>query len=67
MVRLRDFGPRRLMYLARFWDRVVILPYSPTVALTWGDLRARAQRRPRSVNDTWIAFCCRCAITRWPP
>jgi predicted nucleic acid-binding protein len=58
--RLRDFGPRRLMDLARFWDRVVILPYSPAVSVTWGDLQARAQRRgrPRPVNDTWIASCC---------
>jgi predicted nucleic acid-binding protein len=56
--RLREFGPRRLMSLARFWDRLVILPYRPAVAVTCGDMRAWAQRRPQSVNDTWIASCC---------
>jgi predicted nucleic acid-binding protein len=45
---------------ARFWDRVIILPYSPAVAVTWGDVQARAQLRgrPRPSNDTWIAACC---------
>jgi toxin FitB len=30
------------------------------VAVKWGDLQARAQRRDRPVppNDTWIAACC---------
>jgi toxin FitB len=58
--RLRDWGPQRMADLARFWDRVVILPYSPAVAVTWGDLQARAQLRgrPRPANDTWIAACC---------
>jgi toxin FitB len=58
--RLREWGPQRMVALARFWDRVVILPYSPAVAVTWGDLQARAQLRgrPRQANDTWIAACC---------
>jgi toxin FitB len=58
--RLRAWGPQRLLDYARFWDRVLILPYSPAVAVTWGDVQARAQLRgrPRPVNDTWIAACC---------
>lgn len=40
--------------------RVVVLPFSEPVALTWGELQARAHRRgrPRPQNDTWIAACC---------
>ena len=58
--RLRTWGPQRMLDYARFWDRVIILPYSPTVAVTWGDVQARAQLRgrPRPSNDTWIAACC---------
>jgi hypothetical protein len=39
---------------------VVLLPFDQSVAITWGQLQARAQRRgrPRPVNDTWIAACC---------
>jgi toxin FitB len=39
---------------------VVTLPYSGQVAVRWGELQARAERRgrPRPVNDTWIAACC---------
>ena len=58
--RLRTWGPQRMLDYARFWDRVIILPYSPAVAVTWGDVQARAQvrGRPRPSNDTWIAACC---------
>jgi len=43
-----------------FLSELVILPYSPRVAITWGDLQAHAQLRgrPRPANDTWIAACC---------
>ncbi len=35
-------------------------PYSEAVAVTWGELQARAVRRGRlrPVNDIWIAACC---------
>ena len=56
----RDWGPNRLAALEHFIARLVVLPYSPAVARTWGSLQARAQRvgRPRPANDTWIAACC---------
>jgi toxin FitB len=39
---------------------VLTLPYSEHVAVRWGELQARAERRgrPRPVNDTWIAAVC---------
>jgi toxin FitB len=39
------------------WSRS---PYSEQVAVRWGELQARAERRgrPRPVNDTWIAASC---------
>ena len=43
------------------WRRhVVVLPYSERVAIRWGELQARAERRgrPRPANDTWVAGCC---------
>jgi predicted nucleic acid-binding protein len=35
-------------------------PHSERVAVRWGELQARAERRgrPRPVNDTWIAASC---------
>jgi len=57
---LRSWGPRKRAELAEWRDQVVTLPYSEAVAVTWGELQARAVRRgrPRPVNDTWIAACC---------
>ena len=57
---LRSWGPRKRAEMAGWLDNVVILPYSEAVAVTWGELQARAMRRGRvrSVNDTWIAVCC---------
>lgn len=57
---LRSWGPRKRAELAEWRDKVVTLPYSEAVAVTWGELQARAVRRgrPRPVNDTWIAACC---------
>jgi toxin FitB len=57
---LRDWGPRRLAELAEWRQNVVPLPYSERVAVRWGVLQARAERRgrPRPVNDAWIAACC---------
>ena len=39
---------------------MVTLPYSEQVAIRWGELQARAERRGRSrpVNHTWIAASC---------
>ena len=57
---IRSWGPTRLDVLSRFFEQVVVLPYSVTAAETWGALQARAQRRgrPRPANDTWITACC---------
>ncbi|MGO8887914.1 MAG: hypothetical protein ACLQI7_30390 [Streptosporangiaceae bacterium] len=57
---LRSWGPRKLAGLADWRHDVVLLPYSEQVAIRWGELQARAERRgrPRPVNDTWIAACC---------
>lgn len=57
---LRSWGPTKLAHLADWRRHVVTLPYSEAVAITWGELQARAQRRgrPRPVNDTWIAASC---------
>jgi predicted nucleic acid-binding protein len=57
---VRSWGPSRLARLARWRQRVVLLPFDEAVATTWGELQARAQLRgrPRPVNDTWIAACC---------
>lgn len=58
--RLRSWGPQRLSELAGWMQHVTVLPYDRAVAVTWGDLQARAQLRgrPRPVNDTWVAACC---------
>ena len=57
---LRSWGPRKLAELADWRREVVLLPHSELVAVRWGELQARAERRgkPRPVNDTWIAACC---------
>lgn len=57
---VRRWGPQRLGKLQTFLSDVVVLPYSPRVAISWGDLQAHAQLRghPRPANDTWIAACC---------
>ena len=57
---LRSWGPRKLAELADWRRDVVLLPYSELVAVRWGELQARAERRrrPRPVNDTWIAASC---------
>ena len=54
---LRSWGPAKLASLADWRQHVVTLPYSEQVAVRWGELQARAERRgrPRPVNDTWIA------------
>jgi predicted nucleic acid-binding protein len=57
---VRSWGPQRRASLENWRRRVALLPFSPEVAITWGELQARAQLRgrPRPVNDTWIAACC---------
>ncbi|HEU5108810.1 MAG TPA: PIN domain-containing protein [Micromonosporaceae bacterium] len=57
---LRSWGPRKLADLQQWRSGVVLLSVDESVATTWGQLQARAQRRgrPRPVNDTWIAACC---------
>ncbi|WP_027346273.1 type II toxin-antitoxin system VapC family toxin [Hamadaea tsunoensis] len=57
---MRDWGPSKVAQLAAWQRQVLVLPFSPEVATTWGAIQARAQRRgrPRPVNDSWIAACC---------
>ena len=57
---IRHWGPQRLAKLQAFLSEFLVLPYSPRVAIAWGDLQAHAQLRgrPRPANDTWIAACC---------
>ncbi len=57
---LRNWGPTKLASLADWRQHVVTLPYSEQVAVRWGELQARAERRgrPRPVNDAWIAASC---------
>jgi len=57
---LRNWGPRRLADMAAWRRHVVTLPFDEAVAVAWGMLQARAQRRgrPRPINDTWVAACC---------
>ncbi len=57
---IRRWGPQRMAGMQAFLSRVVVLPYSPTVAIKWGELQAHAQLRgrPRPVSDTWVAARC---------
>ncbi len=57
---VRHWGPQRMANLQAFLPGVVVLPYSPRVAITWGALQAQAQLRGRArpASDTWIAACC---------
>lgn len=57
---VRQWGPQRRAGLSRFYDRVVVLPYSVRVANIWGEIQTHAQLRgrPRPDNDSWIAACC---------
>ena len=57
---IRDWGPRRLADLADWQQHIGVLFADEDVAISWGQLQARAQRRgrPRPFNDTWIAACC---------
>jgi hypothetical protein len=44
---LRSWGPRKLAELADWRQHVVTLPYSELVAVRWGELQARTERRGR--------------------
>lgn len=57
---VRHWGSQRLADMQTFLAGVIVLPYSERVAVTWGELQARAQQRgrPRPANDAWIAACC---------
>jgi hypothetical protein len=58
--RLRQLAPRRLQAMSRWLSHVVVIGYDQRVAVTWGEVQARAQARgrPRPANDAWIAACC---------
>jgi toxin FitB len=51
---------RRRGALDLWLARETILPAGLRVAGVWGAISARAQRRrrPRPLNDSWIAACC---------
>jgi len=57
---LRSWGSRRRDQLTHWVNAMVVLPGTPAVARTWGQISACADRRgrPRPQNDTWIAACC---------
>lgn len=40
---VRRWGPQRQAGLDRFFNRVVVLPYSPNVGKVWGQLQANAR------------------------
>ena len=42
---VRDWGPQRKAGMQTFLSRLVVLPYSETVAGVWGELQAYAQLR----------------------
>lgn len=44
---LRSWGPRRLAGLAEWRQHAAVLEYDEAVAITWGQLQARAQQRGR--------------------
>lgn len=56
----RSWGPRRRVSLDAWRRRAILLPFDERVAIIWGELQGRAQKRgrPRPVNDAWIAACC---------
>ena len=58
---IRAWGPRRITDLETWRQQhALVLPVSPKVSVTWGLVRARAQKRGRlhPVNDTLIAASC---------
>ncbi|MFI5842213.1 PIN domain-containing protein [Catenuloplanes sp. NPDC051500] len=57
---MRPWGRERRARL-RSWQRgVTVVRYDERVAVLWGELQGRAERRgrPRPANDTWIAASC---------
>jgi predicted nucleic acid-binding protein len=58
---IRDWGPRKVTDLETWRQHhALVLPVNQKVAITWGLIEARAQKRgrPRPINDTWIAASC---------
>jgi predicted nucleic acid-binding protein len=57
---IRRRGPHRRQELAGWLSGIPVLPGDEAVATIWGRLSAEAslRRRPRPVNDMWIAACC---------
>ena len=54
-------GPGQSCDARQLARRKPVIPGSKAIAAVWGGLSAAAiQRgRPRPVNDTWVAACCR--------
>src|SRR5882724_12007501 len=59
--KLRHRGPGNLAMPGSWLAGKPVIPGSKAIAAVWGGLPAAAiQRgRPRPVNDTWVAACCR--------
>ena len=59
--KLRHWGLGNLAMPGSWLAGKPVIPGSKAIAAVWGGLSAAAiQRgRPRPVNDTWVAACCR--------
>lgn len=52
---LDGWGERRIGRLEEMLGGYLIMPYSPRVSRSWGEVRAARRHRPISENDAWIA------------
>jgi predicted nucleic acid-binding protein len=57
--RIRNWGQPRLEQFTIWLRRFIVLPYDEQVCWQWATVRAarRAQGRPISVQDAWVAAC----------
>lgn len=46
---------KKLALLEAQIRKYLIIPYSPLLCLTWGQIRAARKRQPIAVDDAWIA------------
>jgi predicted nucleic acid-binding protein len=49
------WGSRKLTMLEAQIKRYLVIPYSPRLCLSWGQIRAARRRQPIAVDDAWIA------------
>lgn len=53
----RDWGEVRIVRLQRWLEQVIVVPYSPAMAIGWARIMADARQAGRviSAQDAWIA------------